>query len=206
MTIHNNPSTEHLETIQHVLDGACHDPAKRTEAFMVICQAIDQYRDWSHPLTDGTYREPASSIAASRNQLKQLKTTLDCLDQQLENLNVGTKVLLANSMDSAAGQMRHHIAAFQSATERAQKSADVLPNKVADHHRNVLAYSIAKALRDAGCKVTKTVPDDMVSGKRHGAVYGRILISACLAAGIGTVSIRPLMMHGISLMNDDALP
>lgn len=204
MTIQTSPSANHLKTIGHILDGAVKDDTKRRAAYEAIVEAIETYRDHSHPYVEGDQRSSVSTVAETRRQLVKAKSLVGDLAKVIEELPFEAKRLLAGEETAGLGQVTWHIEEVRKAIGIAQEIARDLPNKSADHFQTVLARDVAKALQDAGVKISKTAPGPLITGRRSGAVYGRILQAAIAATGRGSVKVQPIMVAGIDLLNDPA--
>ncbi len=204
MNLRVSPNSKHLDAIHQILAQACTNQTKQDQAFHAIDEAIDLYRQ-TYPLHDGSALM-RSGISASRKELDSVLKTLRKLKQQMEDLSPETISMLGHINEMSVGQTKQLLENFSSAILASKEFADTQPDKGIDTHRAVLAFSIARALRDAGIKVAGTTPSEAITGKRAGATYGRVLQQACLAAGLGSVSLGPLIRQGIELLNDPDLP
>lgn len=204
MNLRASPNHQHLDAIRELLAANCPDSAMQEQAFEDIKTAIEFFRQ-TYPLRD-TDMLARSGISASRKEIHAIDNQHRKLLQALENLSPETISILGQAGEISVGKLRQTLGQFSASISAAKQYADAKPDKSSDEHRAVLAWSVAKALQNAGIPVAATVPSPAITGRRRGAIYGRILHETCLAAGLGSVSLGPLIKQGVTLLNDPDLP
>ena len=204
MNLRASPNHQHLDAIRELLAANCPDTAMQEQAFEDIKTAIEFFRQ-TYPMREGSVLA-RSGISASRKEIHAIYNRHRKLLQTLEHPSPETISILRQAGEISVGMLTQTFGQFSASISAAKQYADAKPDKVSDEYRAVLARSVAKALQSAGIPVAATVPSPAITGRRGGAIYGRILHEACLAAGLGSVSLGPLIKQGVRLLNDPDLP
>ena len=198
--LYSSQSAEHLMAVKELITANCSDPSVAEIAYFEIVSAIEVYRQVEAPLVDGKYRGPAASTSVIRQELRTIAKQVAALSDSLQNMSIGTLSELADAMDQPLGCFKQAVHTLYVGATEAEKNATRLENKPADPHRTLMARDIAAAMDKAGLKITKTVPSERITGKRSGAIYGRVLQAACLAAGLHSVNLGPLISKGVDML------
>lgn len=193
----SQPAPEHFTAINELLKANCPNPSAAEIAYLEIADAIDSYRQFASPLVDGKYRGPAASTSKTRQELRTIQKQVVALEDSLENMSIGTLSALADAMDQPLGSFKQAVRTLCAGATEAANQAIELKSKPADHYRTLMARDVAAAMEKAGLKVSKTLPSGSITGKRNGALYGRVLQAVCLAAGLHSIKLGPLISEGI---------
>lgn len=200
------PEIDYFGQIKTVLLRHCSDETVCDSVLEAIKEAIDEYHQAVAPVVDGNFREAQDSLSNTRRELNRISDLAAKLSETLDQMSPGAATQLARYMTRSVGAIKADARQFAQWTKDVKDEAQAMPDKPSDHHRVFMARSIGKALKEAGMPVSKTMPTGNITGQQGGALFGTVLQSACYAAGLGSVALKPLMKQAIDLMRDSSLP
>ncbi len=152
---------------EDLLPDSEHDQALAVSGLVV---AIENYKRHLDP-----------EVALQRKELEALTNTLEDALAQLANLSPQSLVLYCKAANAPRGKGTSALRELHIIAKLAFDQALQLPNKVPYSSRDILAYQVAKVLRDALHIQPAATRDniDFHAGARDGAAYARLLRKFC---------------------------
>ena len=141
-----------------------------------------------------------TSISETRAELKTLHAALHQAMGCIEGMSPDAIAIFRNHYDPIVGLLER-LRSSALAAAASVHEANRAPNRTPDNALNVLAYGVARILRDAlHVRVSKTLPTPESTGVK--AAYARVLIATASLAGMQQIDTKRLMREGLKLLDN----
>jgi hypothetical protein len=150
----------------------------------------------------GYQHELPPEVSRLRGELQSLQGALEVVQKELEDLSPQAIKAFCSALNAPKGDaIKDALDAAQTASTHAAGMA----NKPANAARNILAYQVARVMRDILGVAPAATRDitDVSTGARSGAAYGRLLREVLIASGDSPPDdLYPLIVRGLRLLAD----
>jgi hypothetical protein len=193
---HGRLNPKLLKEFDALLDKLSDSTEARAEARRELIAAVDAYR--AHPQPE---------VAKTRQALSKLHSALNRAMDRATELPYQAHLLFSREF-GPLGKLQATLRPAAAAAKRATLIANSkdLPNRQPDYGRTLLAYDVARILRDRLSIPPRLARDDLQKNDeapRGGAAYARLLRKVFALAKISTVEdLWPDMHSGIQLLRD----
>lgn len=154
---------------------------------------------------EGYLHQLDASVAEQRSELNALAKALGNASAQLDALSPQSLQLYCNAADAPKGKASLALSEALHAAQNAATNAAKLPNKSSDFPKTVLAYAVARVLRDhIHIKPTLTRDNNHTRvGERGGGAFVRLLRKVLFVAGEEPANdLHPIMKQALELLDN----